>query len=69
MGRQRREYSIRGGWSDASNAGCLSKRNEDIADRTKEFDDARTALSVAELIYFLGFGYAKENIERLIWRK
>jgi hypothetical protein len=43
--------------------------HEDIADRTKEFDDARTALSVAELIYFLGFGYAKEDIERLHMEK
>ncbi len=39
--------------------------SEDITDRDKEFSAAKTLLTDAEQIYFLGFGYAPTNMHRL----
>jgi hypothetical protein len=37
----------------------------DIADRDDEFQSARSLLQNARRIYFLDFGYASQNVERL----
>jgi hypothetical protein len=42
--------------------------HEDIADRNEEFLIARRLLFEAKRIYFLGFGYAPQNVERLHFR-
>jgi hypothetical protein len=39
--------------------------SEDITDRDNEFVEARKLLEKAERIYFLGFGYAPTNMQRL----
>jgi hypothetical protein len=39
--------------------------HEDIADRDNEFKGARQLLQSASRIYFMGFGYASQNVERL----
>jgi hypothetical protein len=39
--------------------------HEDVADRDDDFNKARDALQNAERIYFLGFGFGAQNIERL----
>ena len=47
---------------------CIQNINivsEDITDRDKEFVTARKLLREAEQIYFLGFGYALTNMQRL----
>jgi hypothetical protein len=39
--------------------------HEDITDRDQEFNIARRILHDARRIYFLGFGFGTENVERL----
>jgi hypothetical protein len=45
----------------SSNIVIISEARDDTA----EFNAARKVLSTAERIYFLGFGYAKQNVTRL----
>src|SRR5262249_39858655 len=39
--------------------------HEDISDRDEDFNRARELLGQAHRIYFLGFGYARVNLERI----
>jgi hypothetical protein len=43
--------------------------HEDITDRDSEFKSARRLLQDAKRIYFMGFGYASQNVERLKYSK
>lgn len=60
-----RQYEVSHEWEDAVNGASMIKIISDAGDETQEYKTARHWLIKAKRIYFLGFGYHDENLQRL----